>query len=138
MARHLIEEFTWYLSFQMGKHLSWWGGTAAGKHGHEAGGLRDDSTLNSELEQRGNWRWSKVIISQSPPPVVHFLQQCCPTSPHTAASWGPRVQTPEPMGDTFHSNQQSVWLKVVPKYFSDGSVQSPLPCKGVIYNALRL
>lgn len=93
------------------------------------------STLSSK--QSLNLRWRTAIISQAPPPVVLFLQQCRPTSPHSAANWGPRVQLPESMGVRSHSNRHRLFGSgLLPRTFLMDALKIQPLCQGVIYDDL--
>lgn len=60
-------------------------------------------TGGAKTRQNRNWKWDKVLNSQSRPPVTFFLQQgaTCKRFPNVTSNtmnWRPRVQTHEPMG----------------------------------------
>lgn len=62
----------------------------------------------------GKWsrKYCEAVKTHSPPPVTCYVLQGSASQeshnhPNSATSWGPRVQTPQTMGDGSHSNHHT-------------------------------
>lgn len=79
-------------------------------------GIGTEATLRLCMLSRGRRAVGCITKPQSPPPVAHFLQHGSPKVPQPSESvppsWGPRIQTHEPVGECPRSSHKVILTDV--------------------------